>query len=47
MIACVIVLSLLTLLIATDPEPGETRPNHDIARRHGRASIAAVYPLSP
>lgn len=44
MITCVIILALLSLLIATDPEPGESRSNDDIPVRVAMPTIHAPAP---
>ena len=44
MVTCVIILALLSLLIATDPEPGESRSNDDIPVRVAMPTIHAPAP---
>ena len=44
MITSVIILALLSLLIATDPEPGESRSNADIPVRVAMPTIPAPAP---
>jgi hypothetical protein len=47
MIACVTVLALLSLLIATDPAPGESRPNDDLPLRGVRGAMPNLHAPSP
>jgi hypothetical protein len=44
MITCAIILALLSLLIVTDPEPGESRSNDDIPVRGAMPTIHARSP---
>jgi hypothetical protein len=44
MIECVIVFALLSLLIVTEPAPGESRSNDDIPVRVARPAIHAPAP---
>ena len=44
MVTCVIILALLSLLTATDPAPGESRPNDDIPCRVAMPTIPAPAP---
>jgi hypothetical protein len=47
MIACVIVLALLTLLVATEPEPGASGFNA-VRRSHGvHLPPPPIHPSSP
>jgi hypothetical protein len=47
MVTCVIILALLSLLTATDPAPGESRPNDDIPRRGVRVAIPTIHAPAP
>jgi hypothetical protein len=47
MITSVIILALLSLLIATDPEPGDARPNDDIPCRAVRVAMPTIPARSP
>jgi hypothetical protein len=47
MIACVIVLALLNLLVATEPEPGESSFNPVRRSRGVHLPPPPIHPLSP